>query len=166
MSLNKITTCLWFDGRAEEAANHYIAIFKNSEITQIQRDTDAGKEAPGGDTGTAKVVAFKLDGRPFIGLNGGPYFKFNEAISFQVECTDQAEIDSYWERLGEGGDESKQRCGWLVDKFGVSWQVIPKQLKEFLGGPDKEGAARATSEMMRMKKLDIAALKKAYDGET
>src|SRR5262249_20111094 len=132
MSLNKITTCLWFDGRAEEAANHYTSIFKNSKITHTQYYSEAGKKDHDGKTGSVMVVAFELNGHPFVGLNGGPHFKFNEAVSFQVDCANQDEIDYYWEKLGEGGDEAKRQCGWLADKFGVSWQVVPTALKEIL----------------------------------
>ncbi|KAK9484654.1 3-demethylubiquinone-9 3-methyltransferase-domain-containing protein [Lipomyces starkeyi] len=164
MSLNKITTCLWFDTRAEEAANYYISIFKNSKITYIQRYTEAGRDIHHKEPGSALVVEFELNGHPFVALNGGPQFKFNESISFQVDCANQDEVDYYWEKLGDGTDEAKSRCGWLADKFGVSWQVVPTALKEMLNDSDKAKADRVMVEMMKMKKLDIAALRKAYQG--
>ena len=164
MSLNNITTCLWFDGQAEAAANHYISIFKNSKITTKQLSKDAGKEIHGHEPGRVMVVEFELNGHKFVGLNGGPHFKFNEAISFQIDCSNQEEVDYYWDKLGEGGDESKRRCGWLGDKFGISWQVVPTVLKKMLGDEDKEKATRVTAAMMGMKKMDIAGLQKAFDG--
>jgi predicted 3-demethylubiquinone-9 3-methyltransferase (glyoxalase superfamily) len=164
MSLNKITTCLWFDGQAEEAANHYTSIFKNSSIITTQRYTDAGTETHGREPGSVMVVEFELNGQRFVGLNGGPHFKFSPAISFQIDCHDQDEVDYYWEKLGEGGDESTRQCGWLADKFGVSWQVVPTVLKKLLGDEDKAKVKRVTAAMMSMKKLDIAGLEKARDG--
>ncbi len=164
MSLSKIITCLWFDGQAEAAANHYISIFPNSKIKHIQRYTEAGKEHHGREPGSVMVVEFELNGHPFVGLNGGPQFKFNEAVSFQVDCEDQTEVDYYWEKLGEGGDEAKRQCGWLADKFGLAWQVVPRELMEMLADPDKEKADRATVAMMGMKKFDIEGLRKAYVG--
>jgi predicted 3-demethylubiquinone-9 3-methyltransferase (glyoxalase superfamily) len=164
MYLNKITTCLWFDGQAEEAAKFYTSIFKNSHIKGSQPYSDAGEEIHGQKPGSTMVVEFELNGHPFVGLNGGPLFKFNEAISFQIHCANQEEIDYYWDKLGEGGDEKKQQCGWLGDKFGVSWQVVPSNMKELMGGGDKERSDRVTNAFMKMKKLDIAELKKAYDG--
>ena len=164
MFTNKIKTCLWFDGKAEEAANYYVSIFKNSRIIGIQRYTEAGHDVHGQPAGSVLTVDFELNGYPFLALNGGPHFKFNEAISFQVMCEDQAEVDYYWEKLGDGGDESKRECGWLADKFGMSWQVVPTILPKLLGGPDRQGADRAMVEMMKMKKLDIGALQRAYDG--
>jgi predicted 3-demethylubiquinone-9 3-methyltransferase (glyoxalase superfamily) len=162
MSVSKITPCLWFDGRAEEAANHYTAIFPNSAITHIQRHTGAADKAP--SSSAALLVSFSLNGQAFVALNGGPQFTFNEAVSFQIDCADQAEVDHYWAALGAGGDEGKQHCGWLADRFGVSWQVVPAALKEVLGGPDGEGRKRAMAAMLAMKKLDIAELRKAYEG--
>ncbi|RYP40350.1 hypothetical protein DL767_001762 [Monosporascus sp. MG133] len=164
MSLNKITTCLWFDGQAEEAANLYISIFKNSKITHAQRYTEVGQEIHGQEPGSLMVIGFELNGHPFVGLNGGPLFKFSEAISFQIDCANQEEVDYYWEKLGAGGDEAKRQCGWLSDKFGVSWQVVPKALKEMLHNPDNEKVKRVTVAMMAMKKLDIAELQKAFEG--
>jgi predicted 3-demethylubiquinone-9 3-methyltransferase (glyoxalase superfamily) len=164
MSISTITPCLWFNGQAEEAANHYTSIFKNSSIQHVQRYTDAGKATHGHDAGQVMVVAFTLNGQSFVGLNGGPQFKFSEAISFQVDCADQAEVDHYWSRLGEGGDESKQHCGWLADRYGVSWQIVPRAMKELLSGSDPEGAKRVTEAMLKMKKIDVEGLRKAYDG--
>lgn len=164
MSLNKITTCLWFDGQAKEAADHYTSIFQNSKITNIQRYTEAGKEHHGREPGSVMIVAFELNGHPFVGLNGGPHFKFNEAVSFQVDCANQDEVDYYWEKLGEGGDEARRQCGWLADKFGVAWQVVPTALKEMLDDKDTEKVKRVAMEMMSQRKMDIAALKKAFEG--
>ncbi|OCL11649.1 putative 3-demethylubiquinone-9 3-methyltransferase [Glonium stellatum] len=164
MSLNKITPCLWFNGQAEEAANFYTSIFKNSKVTKIQRYTEAGKEAHGQEPGSVLVTAFELNGQPFVALNGGPQFKFNEAISFQIDCANQEEVDYYWEHLGKDADGSKQQCGWLGDKFGVVWQVVPTALKEMLGDSDVERVKRVTVAMMAMKKLNIAELRKAYEG--
>lgn len=160
----RITPCLWFDGRAEEAANFYTSIFKNSKITHTQRYTEVGREQHGQEPGTVMVVAFELDGQSFTALNGGPQFKFTEAISLQIECADQAEVDHYWEKLTEGGDPAKQQCGWVADKFGVAWQVVPKVLEEMIADPDPAKSRRAFQSMMSMKKFDIAALKKAFDG--
>jgi len=165
MSLNKITTCLWFDGQAEEAAKFYTSIFQNSKITHTSYYSEAGSEVHGQKPGSVLVVAFELNGHPFVGLNGGPQFKFNEAISFQVDCANQDEVDYYWEKLGEGGDESKRQCGWLQDKFGVSWQVVPSVLKEMLDHEDRAKADRCMIAMMGMVKLDIGKLKKAFEGE-
>jgi predicted 3-demethylubiquinone-9 3-methyltransferase (glyoxalase superfamily) len=153
------TTCLWFDGQAEEAANHYASIFKDSKIGRIGRFTEAGP----GPAGSVVTVEFELNGQKFVALNGGPEFKFNEAISFQVFCEDQEEVDYYWGRLSEGGEESV--CGWLKDKYGVSWQVIPAGLIDMLFDEDPEKAKRTTEAMLAMKKLDIATLKKAHAGE-
>ncbi|KAK3935624.1 3-demethylubiquinone-9 3-methyltransferase-domain-containing protein [Diplogelasinospora grovesii] len=164
MSLKKVTTCLWFDGQAEEAANLYTSVFANSKITFVQRYSDAGKETHGREPGTVMAVGFELNGHPFVGLNGGPQFRFSEAISFQIDCVDQAEVDHFWDKLGEGGDDAKSRCGWLADRFGVSWQVIPTVLKDMLAATDRARADRATKAMMGMKKLDIAVLQQAFDG--
>lgn len=154
------TTCLWFDGQAEEAADHYVSIFKNSELGRISRYTDAGP----GPAGTVVTVEFVANGQKFIALNGGPQFTFNEAISFQIDCADQDEVDFYWNKLTEGGGEGGP-CGWLKDKYGVSWQVVPVRLIEMVVDPDPQKAARATAAMLKMGKLDIAALEKAYAGE-
>lgn len=164
MSLNKITTCLWFDGQAEEAATYYTTIFKNSRITHVQRYTVAGQEIHRHEPGSVLAVEFDLNGHRFVGLNGGPQFKFSEAISFMIDCVTQDEVDYYWEKLSEGGDPKRQQCGWLADKFGVAWQVVPTVLKEMLANPDEEKANRAAEAMFIMKKLDIATLKKAFEG--
>jgi predicted 3-demethylubiquinone-9 3-methyltransferase (glyoxalase superfamily) len=165
MSISNITTCLWFDGQAEEAAKHYTSIFKNSKIITKQLYTDAGTEIHGREPGSVMVVDFELNGQSFVAMNGGPHFKFNAAISFQIMCRDQEEVDYYWEKLGEGGDEARRQCGWLADKFGVSWQVVPTVLKEMLGDVDKDKAKRATSAMLGMKKMDIAELQRAFNAE-
>ncbi|KAH6986224.1 3-demethylubiquinone-9 3-methyltransferase-domain-containing protein [Ilyonectria robusta] len=166
MSISKITTCLWFDNQAEEAANHYVSTFGgDSKITTTQRYSSAGEDTHGRQPGSVMVVEFELRGNRFVGLNGGPAkWSFNEAISFQVECEDQAEVDHFWEKLGEGGDESRRQCGWIADKYGVAWQVVPKALKRMLSSDDKAAAGRATVEMMKMKKLDIGLLEKAFKG--
>jgi len=160
---HKIIPCLWFDHQAEQAADFYTGIFPNSKVTDISRYTEAGKEIHGKEPGSVLTIAFELNGQPYTALNGGPIFKFTEAISFQIKCEDQAEVDHYWEKLGEGGDPNAQQCGWLKDKFGVSWQVVPRQLLEYTKDPDRAKADRTTAAMMQMKKLDIAALKRAYD---
>ncbi|RYP40968.1 hypothetical protein DL768_010559 [Monosporascus sp. mg162] len=159
-----LTTCLWFDGQAEEAANFYVSVFKNSKITHIQRYSDAGKEFHGHEPGTVLVVEFELNGHRFVGLNGGPNFKFSPATSFMLDSDTQEEVDYYWDKLRDGGDEAAQQCGWLADKYGVSWQIVPRVLKGMMSGPDKEKADRVTVAMMHMHKLDIAGLKKAFDG--
>ncbi|WP_285727637.1 VOC family protein [Psychromicrobium xiongbiense] len=153
-----ITNCLWFDQNGEEAAEYYCSIFPRSEITAISRYGDGGPFP----AGTALTVAFELDGRAFTALNGGPMFTFNEAVSFQIDCADQAEVDYYWEKLGDGGRESQ--CGWIQDKFGLWWQVVPTVLPELLGG-DGEAAGRVAQVFMQMSKFDIAALEAAYRGE-
>ncbi|HEV3272586.1 MAG TPA: VOC family protein [Candidatus Methylacidiphilales bacterium] len=159
-----ITPCLWFDGQAEEAAKFYTAIFKNSKITTVSRYGEAGKEIHGREPGSVMVVAFDLNGHPFTALNGGPHFKFNEAVSFQIECATQEEVDYYWEKLSDGGDPKAQQCGWLKDKFGLSWQVVPKNLPELIDHPDTAKSQRAFQAMLKMKKLDIAALQRAFAG--
>ena len=157
-----ITPCLWFDGQAEEAAEFYTGIFKNSKITAISRYGEAGKEIHERVLGSVMVVAFELNGHSFTALNGGPHFKFSEAVSFQIECETQEEVDYYWEKLSEGGDTNA--CGWLKDKFGLSWQVVPKILPELVGHPDRTNSQRAFQAMLGMKKLDIAALQRAFAG--
>ncbi len=161
--MQAITPCLWFDSEAEEAANFYVSIFKNSKITQIHRYGEAGKEHHGKPIGSVMVAAFEINGQPFTALNGGPMFKISEAVSFQVMCDTQEEVDYYWDKLGEGGDPEAQQCGWLKDKFGVSWQVIPVEFLKMISGPDAEKTKRAMQAMFGMKKLDLPALKKAYD---
>jgi predicted 3-demethylubiquinone-9 3-methyltransferase (glyoxalase superfamily) len=155
--MQKITPFLWFDGRAEEAANHYTSIFRNSKIVNVARYGDAGP----GPKGSVMTVAFQLDGQDFVALNGGPQFKFNEAISFVVNCETQQEVDSLWDKLCNGGQPS--RCGWLKDKFGVSWQIVPVALGRMLGDPDPAKSRRVMDAMLQMDKLDIGRLKQAYE---
>jgi predicted 3-demethylubiquinone-9 3-methyltransferase (glyoxalase superfamily) len=157
--VQKITPCLWFDTEAEAAANHYVSIFKNSKIVKIGRYGKEGKEVHGKEAGSVMAVEFEIEGQKFVGLNGGPQFKFDEAISFQITCDSQAEIDHFWSRLTDGGKEVQ--CGWLKDKFGLSWQVVPRVLPELLGHPNPEKAGRVMKAMLQMKKFDIAALQKA-----
>jgi predicted 3-demethylubiquinone-9 3-methyltransferase (glyoxalase superfamily) len=163
-SNQRITPCLWFDHQAEEAAKYYTGTFANSRITAISRYGEAGKEVHGRPPGSVMTVAFELDGQSFTALNGGPVFKFNEAISLQVNCQMQEEVDHYWNRLSAGGDVNAQQCGWLKDKYGLSWQIVPVVLPELLGDADPVKSQRVMSAMLKMKKLDIAALKRAYDG--
>lgn len=165
MSINKLITCLWFDGQAEEAAIFYTSIFKNSSITGLHYFPAAGKEIHGREPGSLMTIEFELNGRKFVGLNGGPHFKFSEAISIMVECEDQAEVDYYWNKLGAGGDEKRQQCGWLADKFGLSWQIVPNELYKLLNSTDTEKRDRAYLAMLHMKKIDIVGLHKAFDGE-
>ncbi|QLH26028.1 VOC family protein [Streptomyces sp. Rer75] len=160
MASDGFTTCLWFDGQAEEAAQHYVSIFKDGKLGRTVRYTEAGPGTPG----SVLTVDFEINGQKFVGLNGGPEFTFNEAISFQIHCADQEEVDYYWNRLLEGGGQEIQ-CGWLKDKFGVSWQVVPEVLTEMIADSDPAKAKRAMDAMMPMVKLDIAALQKAYAGE-
>jgi predicted 3-demethylubiquinone-9 3-methyltransferase (glyoxalase superfamily) len=160
----KIAPCLWFDDQAEAAVAFYTGIFKNSQVVNVSRYGEAGHEIHGKPAGTVLAMAFELEGQAFTALNGGPTFKFNEAISFQVSCETQGEVDYYWERLSEGGDPKAQQCGWLKDKYGVSWQVVPRVLVEMMTDPDPEKSGRAMGAMLRMKKIDIAALKRAYGG--
>ena len=155
----KITPNLWFDTEAEEAANFYISVFeKNSRILNVSRYTDAGPR----EAGTVMTVEFELDGQRFVGINGGPQFKFDEAVSFQINCETQEEVDYYWERLTDGGQESQ--CGWLKDKYGLSWQVVPAGMDEVFSDPDPKRAERAMQAMLGMRKLDIGELRRAADG--
>ena len=163
-AIQRITPCLWFDHQAEEAVYFYMSIFKDSKIVSVVRYGDAGHEVHGRTAGSVMTVTFQLDGQDFIALNGGPVFKFNEAVSLQVRCDSQEEVDYYWGRLCEGGDDEAQQCGWLKDKYGVSWQVVPVALLEMLNDPDYERSQRATGAMLRMKKFDIEALRHAYQG--
>jgi predicted 3-demethylubiquinone-9 3-methyltransferase (glyoxalase superfamily) len=159
--MDKITPCLWFDGNAEEAARFYTAIFPDSRIDSIDR---APGDTPSGPKDTVLTVDFTLAGQSYIGLNGGPDFTFNEAISLSIDCADQAEVDRYWEALlADGGEESV--CGWLKDRFGVSWQVVPRRLPEMLKSSDREAAGRALAAMLDMVKIDVAALERAYAGD-
>jgi predicted 3-demethylubiquinone-9 3-methyltransferase (glyoxalase superfamily) len=156
--------CLWFDDRAEEAARFYTTVFPNSRILEISRYGEAGREIHGRPPGSVMVVAFELDGQAFTALNGGPLFTFNEAISFQAYCDTQEEVDKYWVKLSAGGDPKAQACGWLKDRFGLSWQVVPRILPDLVKDPNSEKSQRAMTAMMGMKKLDIAELKRAYEG--
>jgi len=153
----KITPFLWFDNQAEEAAKFYTSIFKNSKVVQVSRYGDAGPRPKG----SVMTVAFELEGQQFTALNGGPLFKFNEAISFVVDCKSQEEVDYMWARLTDGGEEGM--CGWLKDKYGVSWQIVPTTLVEMLNDPDPEKSKRVTEAMLKMKKLDIQTLRRAYE---
>ncbi|HEX5339996.1 MAG TPA: VOC family protein [Gammaproteobacteria bacterium] len=163
--LNKIVPCLWFDTQAEDAAKFYVAIFKDSRITRINYFSETGHEIHGQPAGLAMTVAFELSGQAFTALNGGPHFKFNEAVSLQVMCKTQEEIDYYWEKLLAGGDKNAGQCGWLKDRFGLSWQIVPEQIVELFGDAGSDGYQRAMNAMLQMKKLDINALQRAYDGE-
>lgn len=158
--MSKITPCLWFDGKALDAAEFYTSILPDSRIEKIHR---AAADNPSTSEGEVLTVDFNVAGQPFIGLNGGPDFKFNEAISFSIDCADQGEVDRLWDALIEGGGEHSV-CGWLKDRYGVSWQVIPRQLPEMLDGPDRAGAARVMQAMLEMTKIDIAKLREAYEG--
>ena len=157
--MQKITPYLWFDSQAEEAANFYVSIFNNSKIVNISRYGEAGP----GPVGTVLTVSFELEGQEFTALNGGPAFKFTEAISFFVDCKSQEEVDELWEKLTEGGEE--QPCGWLKDKFGLSWQIVPTVLIEMLNDPDPEKSKRVTEAMLQMKQIDIPTLEQAYEQE-
>lgn len=162
--IQKITPCLWFDDQAEEAVEFYTAIFRNSKIVEVARYGEAGREIHGKPAGTVMTVAFELEGQAFTALNGGPMFKFNEAISFQVSCKTQEEVDHYWEKLSAGGDEQAQQCGWLKDKYGVSWQIIPGVLVEMITDLDSAKSQRVMGAMLQMKKIDIDGLRRAYAG--
>ena len=159
---HKITPFLWFDTQAEEAATFYTAIFDNSRIRRINRYGKAGQETHGREAGSVMTVEFEIEGQPFVALNGGPHFKFSEAVSFQVTCETQDEIDYFWTKLSEGGEEGP--CGWLKDRYGLSWQVVPAVLPQLLMDSDKAKSERAMSALMRMKKFDIAALQRAHAG--
>lgn len=158
--MNKISSCLWFNGTAEEAARFYTSLFPDSRIDKVHR---AAADNPSTPEGAVLTVDFTVAGQPFIGLNGGPEFQFSEAVSFSIACADQAEVDRYWEALIEGGGEHSV-CGWLKDRFGLSWQVVPRQLEEYLDGPDRPGAERAMKAMLEMTKLDVEKLREAYEG--
>jgi predicted 3-demethylubiquinone-9 3-methyltransferase (glyoxalase superfamily) len=154
----KLIPNLWFDTEAEEAANFYVSVFKNSRILYVAHYTEAGPR----EAGTVMTVEFELDGNRFVGINGGPQFKFDEAVSFQITCETQDEVDYYWEKLTEGGEESQ--CGWLKDRFGLSWQVVPTGMEEVFADPDPKRAERAMTAMFGMKKINVAALRDAADG--
>ena len=158
-----ITPCLWFDDQAEEAANFYVSVFPNSKIGAITRYGTEGYEIHGRPAGSVMTVEFELNGQAFVAPNGGPAFTFTEAISFQVPCTMQEELDQYWERLSKGGDPAAQQCGWLKDKYGVSWQIEPTVVCDMLQDPNREKSDRVMKALLQMKKLDIARLRQAYD---
>lgn len=163
--MQKITPFLWFDGQAEAAADFYVSIFPNSRILGVSRYGEAGREQHGQSPGTIMVVDFELGGQRFTALNGGPHFRFTPAVSFVVHGKTQAEVDHYWHRLGEGGAPEAQQCGWLADRFGLSWQIMPERLLELLSDPDPETSGRVMKAMLQMKKLDIAALEQAGNGQ-
>jgi predicted 3-demethylubiquinone-9 3-methyltransferase (glyoxalase superfamily) len=156
----KIVPNLWFDSEAEEAAQFYVGVFENARIVNVTHYTEAGPR----EAGMVMTVEFELDGQRFLGINGGPQFKFDEAVSFAIECETQDEVDYYWEKLADGGEESQ--CGWLKDRYGLSWQVVPTGMEELFADPDRSRAERAMKAMLGMRKLDIAALRRAADGET
>ncbi len=159
--MQKITPFLWFDNQAEEAANFYTSIFRNSGVTKVTRYDEASAKASGRPLGSVLTVAFRLIGQEFVALNGGPAFRFNESISFVVNCDTQQELDEIWARLTDGGEEVQ--CGWLKDKYGVSWQVVPANIAELVSGPNPARAQRAMTAMMQMVKIDIAKLREAYE---
>ncbi len=159
-----ISPCLWFDNQAEDAAKFYVSVFKKAKIVAVNRYPAVGQDIHGRAPGSVMTVEFVLNGLPFTALNGGPIFKFNEAVSLQVFCRTQDEIDDYWEKLGQGGDPRAQACGWLKDRFGLSWQIVPNGMKNFFKDPASKATERAFAAMMQMKKIDIAALKKAFKG--
>ena len=165
-SIRHIRPCLWFDTQAEEAANYYVSIFKNSKITNISRYGEAGFEIHQRPAGSVMTVTFELDGHKFMALNGGPHFKFNEAVSLEVECDTQEEIDYYWNKLGAGGDPKAQVCGWLKDKYGLSWQIVPSGMEEMFADHTSDRAKRAMTAMLQMKKMNIAELRRAAAGTT
>lgn len=160
----RIQPCLWFDGKAEEAAQFYINTFPNSRLGRRSRYPEAGREQHKQVPGSVMTVAFELDGHPFLALNGGPYFKFSEALSLMVLCETQEEIDHYWNALSEGGDPASQECGWLKDRYGLSWQITPASSLGMITSPDQAAVERYMSALMSMKKLDMAKLQAAFDG--
>lgn len=161
---SRIQPCLWFDTQAEDAAQYYVGIFPNSRILSTAHYGEAGQEHHRMPVGSVMTVSFSLDGQPMLALNGGPHFQFNPAVSLMVLCDSQAEIDHYWAALGEGGDPGAQQCGWLADRFGVSWQVTPRNWERWMNAPDNAASQRAMQAMHGMKKLDMAALQAAFDG--
>jgi len=161
--MQKISPCLWFDDQGEEAAKFYTSIFKDSKIGDVTRYGKEGYEIHGREEGTVMTVEFEIEGQKFLALNGGPIFKFNEAISFQVYCETQEEVDYYWEKLSEGGDEKAQQCGWLKDKYGVSWQIVPVVLTKMLQDKDAKKSQRVMKALLQMRKLDIKTLTEAYE---
>jgi predicted 3-demethylubiquinone-9 3-methyltransferase (glyoxalase superfamily) len=162
--VQKITPCLWFDHQAEEAAQFYVSVFKNSSMGTVTRYAKEGFDVHGRPERSVMTASFRLEAQEFTALNGGPHFKFSEAISFVVRCETEAEVDHYWEALGAGGDERARQCGWLKDRYGVSWQIVPVALFAMLGDTDREKAGRVMQAMLQMKKLDLPALRRAYEG--
>ena len=162
-TVQKITPCLWFDTEAQEAAEFYVSVFKDSRILRVLHYTDAGYEIHGKAPGTVLTVEFELSGQRFTALNGGPHFKFSEAISLEILCETQQEIDYYWEKLSEGGEEGN--CGWLKDRYGLSWQITPILLGDMLSHPDEDKCMRVTDAFLQMKRLDLGELVKAFEGE-
>jgi predicted 3-demethylubiquinone-9 3-methyltransferase (glyoxalase superfamily) len=162
--MQKITTCLWFDTQAEEAVKFYTSVFKNSKIGSASRYDEASAKVSGMPAGSVLTMTFEIEGRQFMALNGGPIFKFNESVSLVINCENQEEIDYYWEKLTSGGGAESQ-CGWLKDKYGLSWQVVPDELSKLMSGKEPGGPQRAMSALLNMKKLDIKALKDAYNGK-
>ncbi|GAA0527800.1 VOC family protein [Chitinophaga japonensis] len=158
----KITPNLWFDKQAEEAVNFYVSVFKDAGIGRVTHYGKEGYEVHGMEEGTVMTIEFTLAGQEFVALNGGPHFQFNEAVSFIINCDTQEEVDYYWEKLSEGGDEKAQVCGWLKDKFGLSWQVVPAILTDMIQDKNAEKAGRAMTAMLKMKKIDIKTLEEAY----
>lgn len=163
-TLQKIVPCLWFDRQAEEAARFYVSLFKHSAVGAISRYTEAGRETHGRAPGEVMTVAFDLSGQSFTALNGGPAFKFNEAVSFQVLCDNQREIDNFWEKLSEGADSAAQQCGWLKDRFGLSWQIVPRVLADMMTDQDSSKTSRVMAALLTMTKIDIKTLERAYRG--
>jgi predicted 3-demethylubiquinone-9 3-methyltransferase (glyoxalase superfamily) len=164
-AIQRIAPCLWFDHQAEEAATFYVSVFKNSKIVSVARYTKAGYEIHKRPAGSVMTVAFELDGQPFTALNGGPAFTFNEAVSLQVYCDTQQELDAYWDKLSKGGDPKAQQCGWLKDKYGLSWQIVPRGLPELLKDHESAKAQRVMDALLRMRKLDIGELERAAAGQ-
>jgi predicted 3-demethylubiquinone-9 3-methyltransferase (glyoxalase superfamily) len=159
--MQKMTTCLWFDGNAEEAVNFYASVFADSKIGTIARYGEEGAKASGQPKGSAMTVPFELNGQAFLALNGGPMFRFSPAISFMVNCETQDEVDGFWRKLSAGGEE--QRCGWLKDKYGISWQIVPSALGKLMSDPDPAKSGRVMKAMLQMNKIDIAGLQRAYE---
>lgn len=162
--VSRIQPCLWFDTQAEEAARFYVSVFPHSRILSVTHYGEAGKEEHGKPAGSVMTVSFTLDGQDMLALNGGPHFSFTPAVSLMIHCDSQAEIDHYWDVLTAGGDPAAQQCGWLTDRFGLSWQVTPRDWEQMMNSPDHAASQRAMQALMKMKKLDIAALQAAYDG--
>jgi predicted 3-demethylubiquinone-9 3-methyltransferase (glyoxalase superfamily) len=163
-AVQTLSPCLWFDSQAEEAARFYVSVFRKGKIVAVTRYPAVGQEIHGREPGSVMTVEFVLSGLPFTALNGGPIFQFNEAVSLQVICHTQKEIDYYWDKLGQGGDPNARQCGWLKDRYGLSWQVVPEGMAKMYKNPKSKGTERAFAAMMQMKKIDIAALEAAYKG--